>query len=173
VSAITVSGRIGGGTTAARTATRIRAVGLVVGVCVSLGVGLLPVEGGLGFALPTSGLVELAILGAPVAAFLGWQLAPRVWNAGPGRVAGVGLAMGVLAEPLGVAVVVVAMIVGGLGSIASSDGGALSVFVLAPMLWLIGFFYGVIVLPITIPAGLLWAATVRSIAWLARRRAAR
>jgi hypothetical protein len=132
-----------------------RTFGAVVAAAVSLALATVPTD----LVWPGSLLTELdglGLAGAPVAFLLGWLLTPSLARASNLGAAGVGVAVGVAAAYLGVLelalVSLVTVLLGFDPSTGIGDDVTASLFIA-----IVGLPYGTLVLPITIPCGLLWA----------------
>ena len=145
----------------------LRLLGTTVAAAIALGIAALGADSNaiLGRSSP-----PLGILGLPGVALLGWFIGPSVARAGVGRTLGLGLVMGLAAEPLGVITVVATLAVDSLRT-AGADPASLIVGI--PMLTVLGVIYGVVALVVTLPAGVAWAVATRVLVALgARLRAA-
>jgi hypothetical protein len=140
------------------------AVGLVLAIgiavlCLPLPAGRFPIWSRL--EIDTPAIVGAAILGIPVAGFLGWRLGPGLVGAGLQTVISRGLAMAGLAVVIG-AFEAVAV---GLVFEVPRSGAGLGVLLAVPYLLaapIIGIvLFGPLVLLVTVPAGIAWAAIVR------------
>jgi hypothetical protein len=137
--------------------TAVRLVGAILGATISLSTALLP-GSDVPWLGPTFQLEGIGMYGAPVAAPLGWWLGPHAVRASWPRAIGIGLGMGLAAAPLGAWLFAY---LGLIGSLVGADGGSglmISLFVAT-----IGPFYAIAVLPITIPAGLIWAIVMGAV----------
>ena len=109
----------------------------------------------------------LGLIGAPLAALLGFWLTPAAGRASWRMAAGIGVAMGVAAAYLGVLEIallsLIAPMLGFESSTGFSDDFTGSLFIAT-----VGLPFGTLVLPITIPCGLAWAFVVRSLAMRGR-----
>lgn len=128
----------------------VRFVGMLIAVAIAFGIAFLPLD-----------LGEIGLVGAPLVGLLGWWLAPEAaagsWRSAAAR----GLAMGTLAAPLGaVAIAYLSLIIALAGG--DSVGGTRSDATYALLIAVIGLPYSALVLPITLPAGLLWGIVVRA-----------
>ena len=141
---------------------RTRLVGAIVAVLISLSLAAVPIRvvevGSL-----TIDLGGLGLTGAPVAAVLALWLAPAAARSSWSTAAGIGVAMGVAAAYLGVLELALLSLMAALLGLNPSTGftddvtGSLFIAV-------VGFPFGTLVLPITIPCGLAWAFVMRSLA---------
>jgi hypothetical protein len=130
-------------------------MGALVAVAISL--ATLPISGeNVPWLGPTFQIDGLGLYGAPVAGPLGWWLGPHAVRASWSRALGIGLGMGLAAGPLGAWLFAYVGLVGSLVGPDGASGLLISLFVAT-----IGPVYSIAVLPITIPAGLLWAALMR------------
>jgi hypothetical protein len=128
----------------------VRFAGLLIAVGIAFVVVLLP----LGFS-------EIGLVGAPVVGLLGWWLAPAAAGGSWRLAAACGLGMGTLAAPLGAVAVAYLSLITALAG-ANSVGGALSDPTYALVIAVIGLPYSALVLPITLPAGVVWGVAVRA-----------
>ena len=97
-------------------------------------------------------------LGIPAATIAGWMLGPQI-SAADG-VLGMSVAMGVVTVAVADALVVIA-------SAAASlvFGGSLVLVAGSLLLWVVGFvIYGLPMMAITVPCGVIWAELVRALA---------
>jgi hypothetical protein len=156
-----------------------RWIGGLIGAGLSL---LVAVIGGLGlretdFGFAIQSTTQLGLFGIPVGAVLGtlfWPIGRRVRGFG---VLGVGLAIGVLALPLGDLIIVTTLAASALSERTVDLAAAL---VSALSMSIIGLVFSVVAAPITIPVGIAWAVIVRllperlvsSVAGVTGRRAA-
>ncbi len=135
-----------------------RFMGMLVAVAISFATVLVPLEE-MGLS-SISGLQGIGLIGAPVAALLGWWLTPSVAGA-PWRVAlGIGVGMGVLAAVLGVLEIAYVQLLQALAYEPDLQGSCVGGSV---VIALIGLPYAMLALPVTIPCGLAWAITMRAI----------
>jgi hypothetical protein len=134
--------------------TGARRVGSVVAGLVAALIGAAEVALGTSEAAVGS---SLGLLGFPGVALAGWWLGPAVWKASLAGVVGLGVAMGLLAEPLGVA----AFLVASVPALAGGPDALATLVVGVPMLFILGVMFAAFTLVITIPAGLVWAVGVR------------
>ena len=135
----------------------VRFAGALAGVAVAYVIVLLPLDdlsiGWLSF------VDEVALLGAPVAALLGWWLTPGVMVGSWRRGAGIGILVGALAAPMGALTIAYLTLVTSLaGASNSSFGGVPGALFIATY----GLGFSVLALPVTLPAGLAWAAVSRA-----------
>ena len=149
---------------------RTRLLGAVVAAGISFSLAVVPSQ--LVQLTPLTGdLAGLGLAGAPLAALLALWLAPGVARGSWRMAAGLGLAMGVSAAYLGVLelalVSAFAPLVGVDPSTGFGDDLIGSLFIAV-----VGFPFGTLVLPITIPCGLAWAFAMRTLAtgWGAHER---
>jgi hypothetical protein len=144
------------------------AIGASVGWVIALGIAVLALmlPGGSfeiwgRFTIGREAIVGMALLGMPVAIFLGGRLARGLVGANLRRVLERGLAMAILAVVLGALEVTA---VGLALELPKSTAGP-AVFLLVPYFLaapIVGMIvFGPPVLVVTIPAGLAWAAIVR------------
>jgi hypothetical protein len=138
--------------------TNGRFMGMLVAVAVSFATVLVPLED-LGLS-SISGLRGIGLIGAPVAALLGWWLTPSVAGAAWRVVLGIGVGMGVLAAVLGVFEIAYVQLLQALAYEPDLQGSSVTA---AAFLALIGLPYAMLALPVTIPCGLAWAITMRAI----------
>ena len=140
-----------------------RWIGGAIGVGLALvvaGLGALGVARPLDFGSGVPSLTELGLFGIPAGAILGMAFYPMARRARWVGVVGIGLAVGLLALPIGVLVVVTTYVMGALADGKTDLVGALgSGFFLS----LFGFVFSIVAAPITLPIGLVWAIIVRAI----------
>ena len=135
-----------------------RFTGMVIAVAIAYAtVALPPGSDALG---PVSGLRGLGLVGAPVAALLGWWLTRWVAGAAWRIVLGIGVGMGVLAAVLGVLELAYLQLLNVLITEPDPDGSSVTV---AIFIAFYGLPYAALALPITIPCGVLWAVVVRAL----------
>jgi hypothetical protein len=132
-----------------------RAFGAIVASTVSLALATVPTD----LVWPASLMTELdglGLAGAPVAFVLGWLLTPTLARASSAGAAGIGVAVGFAAAYLGVLELALATLVAALLGVDPASGFSdeitASLFIAT-----VGLPYGTLVLPVTIPCGLLWA----------------
>jgi len=146
-------------------ATRTRLLGAAVAAAISLSLAVLPSDL-LGSVVSDIG--GLGLVGAPLAALLGFWLTPVAGQASWRMAAGIGVAMGVAAAYLGVLEIallsLVAPILGFDSATGFSDDFTGSLFIAT-----VGLPFGTLVLPITIPCGLAWAFVMRTLAMRGRQ----
>jgi len=137
-----------------------RWIGGLVGAGLSLlvaAIGALGLRGtDFGFAIQST--TQLGAFGIPVGAVLGmlfWPIGRRARGLG---VLGVGLAIGVLALPLGDVIIVTTLAASAVSERTVDLAGAL---VSALSMSIIGLVFSVVAAPITIPVGIAWAVIVR------------
>ena len=142
-------------------APNIRFAGMLIAVAVSFGIVLLPLDR----LAPNSFLSELGalgLLGAPLAGLLGWWFTKTVVEGSWRNALGFGALMGALAAYLGVlefAYIALISALGGLNPVTGFGDDLTGVLFFATY----GLPYGTLVLPVTIPCGLVWAVIVRGI----------
>ena len=146
--------------TRSRVGPRTRLLGALVAAGISLSLVVLPSDL-LGSVVTDVG--GLGLVGAPLAALLGFWLTPAAGRASWRMAAGIGVAMGVAAAYLGVLEIallsLIAPMLGFDSSTGFSDDFTGSLFIAT-----VGLPFGTLVLPITIPCGLAWAFVMRSLA---------
>jgi hypothetical protein len=128
-------------------------------VCLLLPAGDFTIWSGL--EIDTPAIVGTAVLGIPVASFLGWRLGPGLVGASLAAVIARGLAMASLAVVIGA---LEAVTVGLVVELPRSNAGlgilvALPYLLAAPIVGIV--LFGPLVLLVTMPAGIAWAAMVR------------
>lgn len=131
----------------------VRFAGMLIAIGVSFATVFLPIgvnDTGLRFL----DLTALGLIGAPVAALLAWWLTPTVASGSWRHAVGIGLAMGFAAAYLGVLEVAYLSFV---EALAGSGKGFIAAYFVA----MYGLPYGTVVLPLTIPCGLIWTLIVR------------
>jgi hypothetical protein len=140
-----------------REAMNIRFVGALAGVAIAYVIVVLPLDAlDIGWLALTD---ELALIGAPVAAILGWWLTPTAVAGSLRWTLGVGLGVGGLAAPMGaLAIAYLAAI----QALAGVDGDVASVPA-ALFIATYGLGFSVIALPVTLPAGVAWSVVVRAV----------
>jgi hypothetical protein len=145
--------------TRSRVGPRTRLLGALVAAGISLSLVVLPSDL-LGPIVTDVG--GLGLVGAPLAALLGFWLTPATRRASWRMAAGIGVAMGVAAAYLGVLEIallsLVAPMVGFESSTGFSDDFTGSLFIAT-----VGLPFGTLVLPVTVPCGLAWAFAMRSL----------
>jgi hypothetical protein len=105
-------------------------------------------------------LATLLVAGIPVGSFLAWRMVDRVGVWHPLRLIGW---LAVSAAVLGDLEITLIF------AIAGMWGGEPVWVVLAPMVFVVGLFYAIFVLPMTLLAATAWYAAFRGIEWLANR----
>ena len=139
---------------------RTRLLGALVAAGISLSLAVLPSDL-LGSVV--TDIVGLGLIGAPLAALLGFGLTPAAGRASWRTAAGIGVAMGVAAAYFGVLEIAllsfVAPMLGFDPATGFSDDFTGSLFIAT-----VGLPFGTLVLPITIPCGLVWAFVMRTLA---------
>jgi hypothetical protein len=131
---------------------------MTVGVLVSFASAWVPFEA-LGLAR-LFGPLGVGLAGAPVAAVLGWWLAPHIAAGSWRRAVAIGFGAGLLAPVLGLLELMYAAAIiglaGGPDRLAETVGGVVVVGIF-------GLAYCWIVLPVTIPSGIVAAVIVRGV----------
>lgn len=132
-----------------------RFVGMIVAVLVSYTSALVPFD-----AIGLSGFAPLALgmVGAPVAALLGWWLTPHVLARTWAHALVMGLGTGALAAVLGVLEVVY---VGAVARLATESEPLTGLLGWVLVVGTLGLAYSVLAMPITIPSALAWVVLVR------------
>jgi hypothetical protein len=138
--------------------TNGRFMGMLVAVAISFATVLVPLDE-MGLS-SISGLQGIGLIGAPVAALLGWWLTPSVAGAAWRVALGIGVRMGVLAAVLGVLEIAYVQLLQALAYEPDLQGSSVTA---AALLALIGLPYAILAVPVTIPCGLAWAITMRAI----------
>ena len=135
------------------------ALAIVLGLIAwQLALRLLPVhqwEDGLTVFVP-----GIILAGIPVGAWLGWRFAQRVGRRNPFALIGWMAVSAVLLGDLEVSAAIA------IGAAVSTGGPGIVAFV--PFVFAIGLFFGLLVLPLTLPAAVLWFVTFSGLLWLVR-----
>jgi hypothetical protein len=139
----------------------IRLVGAALGAAISLAIELLPfsVAEATAFWLRFDGI---GLYGAPIAGLLGWWLGPHVVAGSRRWGLAVGIGMGLAAAPLGalgIAYATLLLVLAG-GDLGGPGAGGLAG---ALMVATLGLPLSLFVLPITVPAGIVWASILRAV----------
>ena len=148
----------------------IRFAGMIVGVLVSFATAWVPFD-----VVGLSGLfgpLGIGLAGAPVAAVLGWWLSPHIASSSWRNAIAIGFGAGLLAPLLGLLELLYVAAVAGLaeGPIRGAEtiGGLI-------FIGMFGLGYCWVVLPITLPSGIVAATIVRGLlprhSWSARTSA--
>lgn len=151
--------------TRSRVGPRTRLLGALVAAGISLSLGTLPSD-----FLPGSVVTEiggLGLIGAPLAALLGFWLTPAAGRASWRMAAGIGVAMGVAAAYLGVLEIALLSLVAPMLGVESATGFS-DDFTGSLFIATVGLPFGTLALPITIPCGLAWAFVMRTLAMRGR-----
>ena len=147
-----------------RVGPRTRLLGALVAAGISLSLVVLPSDL-LGSVVTDIG--GLGLIGAPLAALLGFWLTPAAGRASWRMATGIGVAMGVAAAYLGVLEIALLSLIAPMLGFESSTGFSHD-FTGSLFIATIGLPFGTLVLPITIPCGLAWAFVMRSLAMRGR-----
>ena len=146
--------------TRSRVGVKTRLLGALVAAGISLSLAILPSDL-LGSVVTDIG--GLGLIGAPLAALLGFWLTPAARRSSRRMAAGIGVAMGVAAAYLGVLEIALLSLVAPMFGFDSATGFS-DDFTGSLFIATVGLPFGTLVLPITIPCGLAWAFVVRSFA---------
>lgn len=148
--------------TRSRVGLRTRLLGALVAAGISLSLAVLPSDL-LGPVVSDIG--GLGLIGAPLAALLALWLAPAAARTSWRTSAGIGVAMGVAAAYLGVLEIALLSLIAPMLGFDSSTGFG-DDFTGSLFIATVGLPFGTLVLPITIPCGLVWAFVMRSLTML-------
>lgn len=124
----------------------VRFAGMLIAVAVAYAIALLPLD-----------LGQLGLLGAPVVGLLAWWLTPTTAGGSWRWAMASGLGMGALAAPLGAVAIAYLGLLGALSGVSEGSEASDAILVV-----IFGLPFSAFVLPITLPAGLIWSFAVRA-----------
>lgn len=136
----------------------LRFAGMTIGVLVSFASAWVPFD-----AVGLSGLfgpLGIGLAGAPVAAVLGWWLSPYIAAASWRNAIALGFGAGLLAPVLGLFEL---LYVAALGGLAEGPGRGAETIAGLVVVGMFGLGYCWVVLPITLPSGIVAAMIVRGL----------